>query len=792
MTSPLAARDPSAHDASAHGRSHRDRSRATPTDPWWAIACEIFALTGLAFAQPILDVFGRAPEAFTDVAAHRADIVGFAVVVAFGPPFVLLAGETVVRRLAPRRVHRPVHLAVLGVLAYLFAAQVIKRGAGWTGAVLAAASVVVAAAFVVACVRFGGVRAWLRFAALGPFAFMALFLVASPTSDLLAGIAPDARTPVPVGEAARPPIVLIILDELPTRSLLAADATIDARRFPGFGALAADSTWYRSATGAATHTNYAVPAILTGRYAPEGNASVDAVLSGDNVFRLLGDGYRLNVAESKTQMCVVARCDLADPANRPDPRYVTQGEVRLTDTPGRPSPLAALLRRARSVMRFKISLTETVTSPDADQSRIDDAGSFVDRGVTGSSGSTAAAPDPIPSASTASTAGDTDAAGPPTTTTSAAPTVVKAPEAAARPAQFEAWLSHIDADIESPQFSVIHTVLPHSPWFLDGDGTAYATPPRAENLIGFEGIRWLDASGPVITARQRHLLMVRYTDTLIAAARDRLVELGIWDEATVIVTADHGAAFEPGGYFRRWEPANSPDVVGVPLFVHGPRFAPGGIVDDPAESVDIVATIADVSAITTPWPIDGVSLLELPAVPRRTHSYVKASDDQGDYRVEPIAVGDHLERLLAGAPEVSSTGGGDLEVLRTGPRGDLIGTALADIEVAAAAQGTAHLRFPDVAPEQFAANDDGEVPALLLVEINGVGPDEVGPDELVVVTLDDRIAATGLTFRDSEGATLLTVLLPPDWLTDGTHRLGFHLLDPTRGEAIRLIPLAPS
>lgn len=753
---------------------------------WWVIACELLALTGIAITQPVLDVFGRAPEAFTDVRAGRADIVGFAFVVALAPALVLLACEIVVQRLARRSARSYLHLAILGGLAYLFTVQVIKRGLGWTGFTLAAASTLLAAAFVAGHVRLAALRTWLRFAALGPLAFVALFLFASPTSDLLAGIDPDARAAVRADDHERQPIVLIILDELPTRSLLAADGTIDRARFPGFAALADDSTWFRNATAAATHTNYAVPAILTGRYAPEGEASVDAVLSGDNVFRLLGDGYRLNIAESKTQLCVVARCDLAHPDNRPDPRFATGSGVVDAGSPERPSPMGALLRRARTVFGFKISLTATVSSPDADQSRIDTPQPFVDAEEKRESGTTSVLAGTAGASTTTTSRADPGDA--PTTTTEAAPTVIDAPDAAARPAQFAAWLSRLDADVEPPQFSVIHAVLPHSPWFLDGDGTPYTTPSGAENLIGFEGNRWLDAEGPVITARQRHLLMVRFTDTLIAAARARLVELGIWESTTVIVTADHGASFTPAGYFRRWEPANSPDVVGVPLFVHGPRFAPGAIVDEPAESVDVAATIADAASITAPWTVDGVSLLDLPESPRRSHLYVKASDDLGGYRVERISVGDHLDRLLASAPVPASTGGGDLDVLRAGPRGDLIGTAVDDVDVVDA-EGTARLRVPDLAPDAFAANDDREVPALLLAQVDWPESSASGEGELVVFTLDDRIAATALTFEDSSGALLVTALLPPDWLLDGTHRIGIHRLDPTvdTGE-IRLIP----
>jgi hypothetical protein len=49
---------------------------------------ELFALAGLAITQPVLDVFGRAPDFFVYREASRAGLVAFAVLVAVLPAAV--------------------------------------------------------------------------------------------------------------------------------------------------------------------------------------------------------------------------------------------------------------------------------------------------------------------------------------------------------------------------------------------------------------------------------------------------------------------------------------------------------------------------------------------------------------------------------------------------------------------------------------------------------------------------------------------------------------------------------
>jgi hypothetical protein len=728
------------------------------------IAVELLALTGVAIAQPILDVFGRAPEFFVALRARPFHIVVFALAVILVPPAAIFAVEFVITRLVPSRRRVLVHVVVVMTLVGLLTVQVLKKTASWSGWLALLGAVGVATGVGIGYLRRAWVRTWIRFAAIGPVIFVASFLFLSPAHTLLGGASEQARTPVVAEPASRGPVVVIIFDELPVRSLLDHRGRIDAERFPGFGALAADSTWYRNTTAVATHTNYAVPAILTGRYADPGQVSPDAVLHPDNLFRLLGGAYRFNVVESKTQLCVVSRCNAKDPENRPDPEFVREPTDASADDLGTTdAPLPRLFERAIDVYRSLIGLSNQGAAVDAEQSRID-----------------------LP-ATTPTNPSTTTTLAPGATPTSMQPTMIDPVDAAARPAQFDSWLQTIDADTKHPQLSVIHSVLPHSPWFLDSNGVAYQVPEGDANLVGFEGIRWLDAPGAVATARQRHLLMTRYTDHLVRALQSRLEALGIWESTTVIVTSDHGAAFEPGGYFRRWEPANSVDVAGVPLFVHGPDFESGAVVDAPTQSVDIVPTIADVTNVRVPWRIDGVSMLGLPSTPRRSHPYVKASDDLGGFRVENLDVVDHLADLLARRPVSGADGGDDLAILRSGPSGALIGRSIDAVTIDAASVGDVHQQFPEVALDAFRADDSGVVPALVIGTLR-----DVDENETIVVVLDHQIAATATAFRAANGDVTFTALIPPEWLRTGAHRVQYFRLVPTAPGGFESAPvLAP-
>jgi sulfatase-like protein len=108
-------------------------------------------------------------------------------------------------------------------------------------------------------------------------------------------------------EPAKPPIVFVVFDALPESMLMKPGGQIDAARFPGFGDLAAHSTWYRNATTVHDRTNVSVPAILDGRW--PSNARRGLIADHPvNLFTLLSGSYRILADEEGTQLCPVAVC----------------------------------------------------------------------------------------------------------------------------------------------------------------------------------------------------------------------------------------------------------------------------------------------------------------------------------------------------------------------------------------------------------------------------------------------------------------------------------------------------
>ena len=101
---------------------------------------------------------------------------------------------------------------------------------------------------------------------------------------------------------------MVVMDELPTASLLGADGRIDAARLPNFARLAREGTWYPNTTTVADQTTAAVPALLSGRRSPREIRAPDLEAWPRNLFTLLGRQYRLDVREPVTRLCPAEAC----------------------------------------------------------------------------------------------------------------------------------------------------------------------------------------------------------------------------------------------------------------------------------------------------------------------------------------------------------------------------------------------------------------------------------------------------------------------------------------------------
>ncbi|MEO6989865.1 MAG: sulfatase-like hydrolase/transferase, partial [Aquihabitans sp.] len=286
----------------------------------------LFALSGFAIAQPLLDVFGKAPDRFVFRGATSRDIWAFALLAIFAVPVVLWLVELGVQAV-DGRARRGIHLGFIGLLVAAFATQALRPLV--SGPVLIAIALTVGVLVAALYVRSQGVQLWLSVCAAAPPVFAALFLLASPTSQLLA----ETNTLGVVPESSRAPVVMIVFDELPLASLIDADGTIDAELFPNFAALADDSHWFRNTTTVSNFTWNALPAIVTGMLPKDGESPL-ADSHPKNIFTLLGGSMDLKVTESISRLCPVSLCAL-DSRDR--------------------GGLSALVNDARHVMRYRLA-----------------------------------------------------------------------------------------------------------------------------------------------------------------------------------------------------------------------------------------------------------------------------------------------------------------------------------------------------------------------------------------------------------------------------------------------------
>ena len=266
---------------------------------------EILALTGFLVCQPVLDTFGRSPETFITRGSSGAEIIGFALAVATLPALALWLVSTASRLLgASWRVR--FHVGVVGILVGAIALRTVERATGTRSVLPFLVGAAAGAGAAVLYTRAAWMRLYLRVASVAPAAFAALFLFASPTADLIGRPTVEvAQVEVP---REAPSVLFIVLDQLPTVSLLDGTGHVDAELFPSFARLESGSTWYRNHSTVAPWTNMAVPAMLSGNMPISADTAPIASNYPRTLFTLLGGSYDLNVTEPTTVLCPFTLC----------------------------------------------------------------------------------------------------------------------------------------------------------------------------------------------------------------------------------------------------------------------------------------------------------------------------------------------------------------------------------------------------------------------------------------------------------------------------------------------------
>jgi Sulfatase len=454
----------------------------------------------------------------------------------------------------------------------------------------------------------------------------------------------------------RPHAILLVLDELPSDTLLGPGGRIDAGRYPNFAALAGDATWFRNAYSAYDSTTKAVPLILDG-IAPRKGAGPVVRDHPRSIFTALGRrGYRVVTAEEATALC---------------PRRVCSGQRTR-----RPAIIPNLKRgRAERFIRFVRSI---------------------------------------------------------------------------RPSR-------------RPTFWMKHALLPHGPWVYLPSGHR-SRPDGQELLPGMQTIPGFHDEYLTRHNEQRYLLQLGFVDHLLGRLVARLKSQGMYDDTLIVVTADHGFAWQVGVETRRSvNPSNVEELAPVPLFVKRPGQTRGRVSGAYARTLDVAPTLADVLNVPLGHRADGRSAFSRAVRARRGVS-LTTRDFSATVRISGRAW--RARRAAVVRRRLRQLGAGDWGSLfaRIGPHSDLIGQELERTRAAGSTRATLSLRrfFNNV------RRGSGVVPTQVAGRIHGSG----GRERDIAVAVNGRIEAVGRSFHlRGDSVESYSVMVPEGSLREGRNKV---------------------
>ena len=666
-----------------------------PSYPWRF--AHLAALWGYGVSQPIFSMLKGNPEFLVINGASRTEAVAFAVVLAFGPPLIAVGIEIACGVVSPK-VSALVHVLAVWLFGFTALLQVLQRfDPTRASTLLIPAAGAYAAA--IAYTRWRPIQSFLSISLVLPVVGLVAFVTTAP---LALADAEGAQIDV----AGKTPVVFVVLDEFAVSSLMRADGSLDAKRYPAFGRLARDGTWYPRATSVNENTTFAVPAILTGDD-PTNDELPTLADYPNSIFTLLGKSYAFRVQEPVTRLCPVRYC----PEHRSD--LSLGGRVTgLMHDVGVDYLYGALPRDlVGSLSPLREGWGDLVES-------------------TGNSG--------------------------------------------------EDFLESVNRGNPAKTFYFLHLLEPHVPWDLlpsghhynDGSVIAGITddwePGRYE--------QWRDDPWLVDQGIQRHLLQVGATDRFIGQVLDRLQAAGLYDRALVVVTADHGVSFRPGGWRRHATEQNIADIAGVPLFVKYPGEEGGRVDRRDAKTVDILPTIADVLDAKLPWSVDGHSLKAQPL--ERDVAIGRRHDPTVGARPRVVA----REVLQVAWRNAMLFGEGKDSLYRIGTRPDLLGRAVSTLPRTVA--NGANVSIDRESDLENVRKSSGYVPAQILGRIAW---GSLRSAENLAIAINGRVAATTRPYA-YRGTTELSTMIDENVLHDGRNSIDVFAVRGT-GSKTRLLLL---
>jgi hypothetical protein len=516
------------------------------------VGLQLLGLWTMAVTLPVFTPLGQGATFFVAHNTSAAQLLLFTLLFYAGPPVLVATILCAVQRLDGKLALR-IRTLVVALLIVL-----------WSLGGLSGLSVVWAVSL---AALVGMILAWLYTGYTWPASFLQVlglvsplvplqFLFLTPVSTLLSS---HTDQPALAGHHLETPVMMLVLDELSLAAIITPAGDVDRSRLPGFGRLAAMSTWYSNTTTGSTRTERAVPTILSGLRVREGVLPIQADFP-QNLFTLLAPSHSLNVVESGTRLCPASVCyssaaaDLANGDNLYSDALVVYLHTLL------PAEWAHQWLPSLSGRWSGFRIQEPAPRPRSEE----EAAAFGALAIDMNRDQTR---------------------------------------------RFSRFRKQVGRQ-SVPAFDYLHLALPHVPWMYLPDGTLY----NGHYIAGEDTSRygWGDNDFLIAQGLLRYALQVEFSDRLLGLLLDELEGSGRLDDTLLVVVADHGLAFQPGLPRRDTGTDTLAAVARVPLFIKYPDQQEGRRLDWPAETIDILPTIAQALEITLPQTVDGRSLLKGP------------------------------------------------------------------------------------------------------------------------------------------------------------------------------------
>jgi hypothetical protein len=331
---------------------------------------------------------------------------------------------------------------------------------------------------------------------------------------------------------------------------------------------------------------------------------------------------------------------------------------------------------------------------------------------------------------------------------------------------FAKFLAPIDA--RPARLHFIHSMVPHMPFEYVPSGRRYRRPDRQPTLE--EGQRLFERASPAYAdaLHQRHLAQVGFVDRLVGDLIRRLRDVQVYDQALIVVTADHGASFREGHAKRVPQQRNVSEILHVPLFIKLPGQQRGEVVDRIVEAVDVLPTVFDVLGAKVSLPLDGRSLVDAGIPGRPVRTFIHRNRDNAErrtFREMPADRAASLERKLR------RFGSGDPMALYAPPGSrHLLGLHVNPPALRPAPDVRMTLNDPDRLA--FVRRERDPLP----LHVDGVVETARPAPVDIAIVVNGVVAAVCQSYRQN-GKHVFSTLIPETALRDGDNRVTAVALD---------------